>query len=77
MTATTMPELLAIALLIVLGAIATWDIYAAFGPGWEYTVSALLGSWAARYPMLPFAAGILAGHLFWPQHLPERPRPGP
>ena len=42
-----------------------WDIYAAFSPS-EVTVSAVT-LMVARHPIVPFLAGVLAGHLFWPQ----------
>ena len=42
-----------------------WDVYASFSPV-EGTISAVT-LWASRQPIIPFLAGVLAGHLFWPQ----------
>jgi len=42
--------------------------------GWEGTISYLVLTRSRRYPIIAFAVGILAGHLFWPQ--PEPPREG-
>lgn len=39
--------------------------------GWEATISYLALSKSRRYPIIPFALGVLVGHLFWPQ--PEPP----
>ena len=50
--------------LIVAG---VWDIYATRTAGPESSVSAVIGGWAQRFPAVIFAAGFLAGHLFWPQ----------
>lgn len=66
---------LAVALHVLILAIAVWDTYAAFGPGPEYTVSAVLTDWAGRYLMLPFVAGVVIGHLLW-GHFPKPPKSG-
>ena len=31
----------------------------------QATISEAVWDWSSRYPYLPFAAGILCGHLFW------------
>ena len=30
------------------------------------TISFRLARWSSLYPLIPFLAGVLAGHLFWP-----------
>lgn len=54
----------------VLGAAAClligWDIYAAMSPV-QPTISALTLHYAHRFMIIPFACGVLMGHLFWPQ----------
>lgn len=56
---------LTVVLLAHLGAIAVWDVYAAFGPGPQFTVSALFWRWSEGNPVLPFFVGLVAGHLCW------------
>jgi len=46
-----------------------WDIYVAFFnqvPNRQDTISGILLSWAERVWALPYAAGVLMGHLFCP-----------
>lgn len=31
----------------------------------DLTITAVTWDWAKRYPVIPFAAGVVAGHLFW------------
>jgi hypothetical protein len=68
-----MSLILAILLVLIALAIAAYDMYAAFGPGPEYTVSALIGEWSGRVPIIPFLLGLVAGHLFWPRGGPLPP----
>lgn len=44
-----------------------WDIYVAVNGIKGDTISEILQSWDQDYPMIRFAWGVLAGHLFWPQ----------
>lgn len=61
------PEiLLSVCLIIVLAACGLWDVSAIFGGRKMETVSALIQQWSVRWPVLPFVAGLLSGHLFWP-----------
>lgn len=59
------PVMLTVLLIGVCGLIAAWDVYAVYGPGPRYTVSAQIRDWASEWPVLPFLLGLLAGHLFW------------
>ena len=59
---------LAVAFLMVCGLIAAWDIFAVTRLSWQDTVSFVIAEWSVRFPVLPFALGMLAGHIFWPQH---------
>lgn len=43
--------------------------------GWTATISYLILSRATRYPIIAFACGVLAGHLFWPQPTPDETPP--
>lgn len=44
-----------------------WDIYVAANDIPGDTISELTLSWAFMHPVIPFAVGVLCGHLFWPQ----------
>ena len=59
-------QLIAVALMIVALAAGMYDVWALFSNGGTRTISAVMQLWAGQYPMLPFAFGVLAGHLFWP-----------
>ena len=45
-----------------------WDVYAAMSATVP-TVSAVSLRVAMQHPVLPFLAGVIAGHLFWPQQV--------
>lgn len=42
-----------------------WDIYAAVTPEKGDTISRVILSTAEKHPILPFALGVLMGHLLW------------
>lgn len=54
--------------------VGVWDIFVAvhIGTSAGATVSELMLSWASRHPIVPFAMGVVVGHLFWPQPLPPK-----
>ena len=43
------------------------DLWLAFTRGPEASVSIVILELSRKWPIIPFAAGMLAGHLFWPQ----------
>ncbi len=47
--------------------LAGWDIFADIKWGYQGTISYDILTAAYDYPVIPLAAGILLGHLFWPQ----------
>jgi hypothetical protein len=51
--------------LATLGLLAAWDaaVIALAGP--DASISRVVDDWARRYPAGTFAAGFVAGHLFW------------
>lgn len=61
--AVTAAVLVAAALLLV-----GYDVYAFLAGGVEATISRTVYEWAQRWPILPFALGVLTGHLFFSQH---------
>jgi hypothetical protein len=50
--------------LVVSTTIGFWDAWAMFTDRPEATVSSLVRDWSHKWPVLPFALGCLAGHLF-------------
>lgn len=60
-------EFTAWVLVILLFLAIGFDVYTGFRIGTHASISAQLLSISQRYPVLAFAAGILAGHIFWPQ----------
>lgn len=50
---------------VVAAALIGWDIFIWAIPGG--TISETLLGWATKHPIVPFAFGVLMGHLFWYQ----------
>lgn len=48
-------------------ALGLFDIYAAVRWGYTGTISYDILTVSYSHPVIPLAAGILCGHLFWPQ----------
>jgi hypothetical protein len=46
--------------------IIAYDIYAALAGGIDGTVSAVIFDYSREYPIIPFAFGVLTGHLWFP-----------
>jgi len=44
-----------------------WDIFAYVKGGGEATISSVILDTSKNFPPLPFAFGVLCGHLFWAQ----------
>ena len=47
--------------------LAGYDVYAAVKWGYQGTISYDILTAAQTHPIIAFAAGVLCGHLFWPQ----------
>jgi len=56
-----------VVLLIVAALLGAYDIWAIATAGYDASISVVVLDWSRRAPVLPFAVGVLAGHLFWPQ----------
>jgi hypothetical protein len=54
-------------MLIISAAITVFDIYVYVRYGNEATISYTILEASVRNPIVPFAMGMLAGHLFWKQ----------
>jgi hypothetical protein len=55
-----------IAVMVVL--LIGYDVWTAIKKGATTTISWTLWTYAQQYPIIPFALGVLMGHLFWVQH---------
>jgi len=53
-----------VAVIMIVGIV---DLSLWFGCGAACTLSKQLLSASEQYPILPFALGVLVGHLLWPQ----------
>lgn len=56
-----------IMMLIVLVLVIIWDVAVAVNSVPGDTISEITLATAYRHPVVPFAIGIVCGHLFWPQ----------
>jgi hypothetical protein len=54
-------------LVVLTGLLIIYDIYAGVRWGYEGTISRDILVAAYEHPVIAFAAGVLCGHLFWPQ----------
>jgi hypothetical protein len=48
-----------------------YDVYALVEGGVDATISRVVYGWVDDYPIVGVAAGVLIGHLFWPQKIRE------
>lgn len=55
----------AVVLVVALLLVGVYDYVAFLQAGEGATVTQVLRGWSASYPILPFCAGLVAGHLFW------------
>lgn len=58
---------IAVGVILFLALVGVYDVYLAFSGEPQYTVSEILSEWAKRWPVLPFAGGLVVGHILWPQ----------
>jgi len=54
-------------MLVFLVGLVGWDIYVVTNGSPGATISEIMLVAAKLNPIIPFALGIVAGHLFWPQ----------
>lgn len=54
-------------LVAVVVGLSAYDIFAAVKWGYHGTISYDILTMAMAHPIVAFAAGVLCGHLFWPQ----------
>lgn len=54
-------------LLVVAVLLIVWDVYVANNTPTGDTISEITLLAASKHPVIPFAFGVICGHLFWPQ----------
>ena len=64
-----------IGLAVLIALVVIYDIAAFAQGGVEATISRVVLGASVGNPILPFAFGIVCGHLFWPQPTPETKKP--
>jgi hypothetical protein len=55
--------LLFMAVFVIVGAM---DLLTVYRTNDTETVSSVLANWSQCFPILPFAVGVIVGHIFWP-----------
>jgi hypothetical protein len=60
-------------LLVMPVLIIAYDLFAAFYGKTGATISEVILQTSLRRPLVPFAFGVLMGHLFFPQEVPPQP----
>jgi H+/Cl- antiporter ClcA len=45
--------------------VTAWDLWVQWRGDSTHTVSSIIRGWAVQWPLLPFATGVIVGHLFW------------
>lgn len=58
-------------LLFCIGACVIWDVFVAWNPIPDDTISEMTLQFAMDNPTVPFLVGYICGHLFWPQNPKE------
>jgi len=57
-------------LVSIILALIAWDIWVVIEPTPGDTISEITMFYARRHPVIPFALGVVCGHLLWGQRLP-------
>jgi hypothetical protein len=53
---------------VVVVFLASYDIFVYVHTGnVQTTISRVTLAWSREWPIVPFAVGVVCGHLFWPQ----------
>ena len=60
------PTVTLMVLLLTLICLLGYDLFAVYRFGYEGTISLVVFTMAKAYPIIPFLAGIIVGHLFFP-----------
>ena len=60
------PTVTIMTLLFALVALFGYDLFAVYRFGYEGTISLVVFTMAKSFPIIPFLAGVVVGHLFFP-----------
>jgi hypothetical protein len=60
------PTVTRLVLLMTLVALLAYDLFAVYRFGYEGTISLVVFTMAKSFPIIPFLAGVVVGHLFFP-----------
>jgi hypothetical protein len=60
------PTVTIMTLLLALVALLGYDLFAVYRFGYEGTISLVVFTTAKAFPIIPFLAGVVVGHLFFP-----------
>lgn len=60
------PTVTRMSLLFTLIALLAYDLFAVYKFGYDGTISLVVFTLAKAYPIVPFLAGVVVGHLFFP-----------
>ena len=60
------PTVTLMVLLLTLIFLLGYDLFAVYRFGYEGTISLVVFTMAKSYPIIPFLAGIIVGHFFFP-----------
>lgn len=56
---------LAVLIYVVIFAVLIWDVWVTIQGREDQTVSAIVGNWSRRYPIITLSVGVVVGHIFW------------
>lgn len=60
------PTVTKLALVLTLVALLAYDLFAVYAFGYDGTISLVIFTMAKAFPIIPFLAGVVVGHLFFP-----------
>ena len=60
------PTVTRMVLLMTLIGLLGYDLFAVYQFGYDGTISLVVFTMAKAYPIIPFLAGVVVGHLFFP-----------
>lgn len=60
---------------LAVGILLLYDLIALSAWGWDETISVAVLTLSKKYPIVAFLAGLVCGHLFWPQEPSNEAKP--
>lgn len=59
-------------LVVAVALVIAYDVAVFVIHGVDATISRVALAWARQWPVVPFASGVVCGHLFWSQPAPPK-----